>query len=274
MKKIGVIGCGFMGWGIVEVVVCVGYSMVVCEVVQEFFDVGFELLWGLFECQFYKECILQVDFDDILVCIEGMVLFDLLVDCDFVIEVIVENCDVKVQFFDELYVVVQELVFFVFNIFLLMLIQFVVGFGCFDCFVGIYFFNLVLVMKLIEVICMLVMLDDVFDCVWLFVELLGKMLIVCKDNLGFIVNCFFVLYLFDVICVYENGIGMLEDIDIGMKFGCGYLMGLFMFFDFIGFDMIYFIVDIMFDEYCEVCFVLLLLLKQMVQVGCLGRKSG
>ncbi len=65
-----------------------------------------------------------------------------------------------------------------------------------------------------------------------FARSLGKELISAFDMFGFIVNWLLLFYLFDVVRVYEYGLGMIEDIDKGMTFGCGYLMGLFILFDF------------------------------------------
>jgi 3-hydroxybutyryl-CoA dehydrogenase len=61
---------------------------------------------------------------------------------------------------------------------------------------------------------------------------------------------------------------------MGMMVGCGYPMGPFTLLDFVGLDTTYYIANIMFDEYREKRFASPPLLKQMVQAGRLGRKSG
>ena len=58
-------------------------------------------------------------------------------------------------------------------------------------------------------------------------------------------------YLLDAIRAYENGLGTVEDIDKGMKLGCGYPMGPFTLLDFVGLDTTYYIANIMFDEFRE-----------------------
>jgi len=72
----------------------------------------------------------------------------------------------------------------------------------------------------------------------------------------------------------ERGVASIEDIDQGMKLGCGYPMGPFTLLDFVGLDTTYYIANIMFEEYREKRFAPPPLLKQMVQAGRLGRKSG
>ena len=107
-----------------------------------------------------------------------------------------------------------------------------------------------------------------------FVQSLGKEPIQCRDNSGFIVNRLLVPYLLDAIRAYEEGVGTVEDIDKGMRLGCGHPMGPLTLLDFVGLDTTYYIANIMFEEYREKRFAPPPLLKQMVAAGQLGRKSG
>jgi len=59
-----------------------------------------------------------------------------------------------------------------------------------------------------------------------------------------------------------------------MQLGCGYPMGPLTLLDFVGLDTTYYIANIMFEEYREKRFAPPPLLKQMVQAGRCGRKSG
>ena len=81
-------------------------------------------------------------------------------------------------------------------------------------------------------------------------------------------------YLLDAIRAYEHGLGTLEDIDKGMKLGCGYPMGPFTLLDFVGLDTTYYIANIMFEEFREPAYAPPPLLKRMVLAGRMGRKSG
>ena len=94
------------------------------------------------------------------------------------------------------------------------------------------------------------------------------------DRGGFIVNRLLVPYLLDAIRCHEEGLGTVEDIDNGMKLGCGYPMGPFTLLDFVGLDTTYYIANIMFDEFRETRFAPPPLLKRMVLAGHLGKKSG
>ena len=106
-------------------------------------------------------------------------------------------------------------------------------------------------MKLVEVIRALTTSDETYQAVFAFAASLGKEPITAPDRPGFIVNRLLVPYLLDAIRAYENGLGTLEDIDKGMKLGCGYPMGPFTLLDFVGLDTTYYIANIMFEEFRE-----------------------
>ena len=143
-----------------------------------------------------------------------------------------------------------------------------------DRFVGLHFFNPVPVMKLVEVVRTLLTAEAALDEVIAFCRAIGKEPVACRDNSGFIVNRLLVPYLLDAIRALEEGVGSVEDIDKAMQLGCGYPMGPFTLLDFVGLDTTYYIANIMFEEYREKRFAPPPLLKQMVQAGRLGRKSG
>jgi len=107
-----------------------------------------------------------------------------------------------------------------------------------------------------------------------FASSLGKVPIRTTDRSGFIVNRLLVPYLLDAVRALEEGVGKVEDIDKGMKLGCGYPMGPFTLLDFVGLDTTYYIANIMFDEFRERRFAPPPLLKRLVLAGHNGKKSG
>src|SRR5205814_7437076 len=120
-----------------------------------------------------------------------------------------------------------------------------------DRFGGLHFFNPVPLMKLVEVTRALTTSDGTYQAMVEFARSLGKEPITAPDRPGFIVNRLLIPYLLDAIRAYENGLGTLEDIDKGMKLGCGYPMGPFTLLDFVGLDTTYYIANIMFEEFRE-----------------------
>jgi 3-hydroxybutyryl-CoA dehydrogenase len=139
---------------------------------------------------------------------------------------------------------------------------------------GLHFFNPVPLMKLVEIIRALSTNEAAFERAKSYVEAIGKTPVITKDAPGFIVNRLLVPYILDAIRVYESGLATKEDIDNGMKLGCGYPMGPLQLLDFVGLDTTYYIANIMFEEFRESRFAPPPLLKRMVLAGHLGRKSG
>jgi 3-hydroxybutyryl-CoA dehydrogenase len=129
------------------------------------------------------------------------------------------------------------------------------------------------VMKLVEVVRTIAVGQDAFDAAYAFAKSLGKQPVEAKDTSGFIVNRLLVPYMLDAIRCLEQGLASTEDIDRAMTLGTGYPMGPFTLSDFVGIDTLYFIADIMFEEFREPRFAPPPLLRRMVSLGYYGRKT-
>ena len=274
IKKVGVLGCGLMGSGIAEVAARAGYATVVREMTEELLEKGQQRIAGSLGKAVSRGKLEEGERDQILGRIEGTVRLEDLKDCDLVIEAIIENIDDKRKTFATLEEHVKKSAIFASNTSSLTITEIAMSTRRPDRFVGLHFFNPVPVMKLVEVVQTLMSSDEAVNTAHEFVRSLGKEPVTCKDNSGFIVNRLLVPYLLDAIRAYEEGVGSVEDIDKGMQLGCGYPMGPFRLLDFVGLDTTYYIANIMFDEYREKRFAPPPLLKQMVQAGRLGKKSG
>jgi 3-hydroxybutyryl-CoA dehydrogenase len=274
IRKVGVLGCGLMGSGIAEVAAKAGFETVVREVNQGFLDKGMGKIQGSLGKAVEKGKLSAEDRDATLARLSGTTGFEALADCDLVVEAIVENLDEKKATYAELARVAKPGAIFASNTSSLTVTQLAMASGRPDRFVGLHFFNPVPVMKLVEVVKTLLTDEGALADVNEFCKAIGKTPVACKDNSGFIVNRLLVPYLLDAVRALEEGVGTVEDIDEAMKLGCGYPMGPFTLLDFVGLDTTYFIANIMFEEYREKRFAPPPLLKQMVQAGRYGRKSG
>ena len=274
IKKVGVLGCGLMGAGIAEVAARAGFDTVVREVSEELLEKGKGRIQKSLDRAVVKGKLDAGERDQIVDRLSGAVDLGDLADCDLVIEAIIENVDEKRKTFAALDDAVKQGALFASNTSSLTITQLAMATRRPDRFIGLHFFNPVPRMKLVEVVRTLMSSDAAIDAAHDFVRDLGKEPIACRDNSGFIVNRLLVPYLLDAIRAYEEGVGTIEDIDQGMQLGCGYPMGPFTLLDFVGLDTTYYIANIMFDEYREKRFAPPPLLKQMVQAGRLGRKSG
>ena len=139
---------------------------------------------------------------------------------------------------------------------------------------GLHFFSPVPVMNLVEVVVALDTNESTVDSAKRFVERLGKRPIETKDRSGFIVNMLLVPYLMAAVRMYEEDFASREDIDNGMKLGCGHPMGPLTLCDFIGLDVLYAVCDSLYEEFKRDEYAPPPLLKRMVASGRMGRKSG
>jgi 3-hydroxybutyryl-CoA dehydrogenase len=139
---------------------------------------------------------------------------------------------------------------------------------------GLHFFSPVPVMMLVEVVVALDTSEATIASARQFVERLGKRPIETKDRSGFIVNMLLVPYLMAAVRMYEDGFATREDIDNGMKLGCGHPMGPLTLCDFIGLDVLYAVCDSLYEEFKRDEYAPPPLMKRMVASGRLGRKSG
>ena len=274
IKTVGVLGCGLMGAGIAQVSAAAGYKTIVREVDDAFLQKGLGRIKKFLDDGVAKGKVPAEARDATIASLSGTTTFDALKPCDLIIEAIIENVEEKKQTYDALEQIVGPHTIFVSNTSSLCITELAAATKRPDRFGGLHFFNPVPVMKLVEVIRALTTSDETYQAVFTFAKSLGKEAITAPDRPGFIVNRLLVPYLLDAIRAYENGLGTLEDIDAGMKLGCGYPMGPFTLLDFVGLDTTYYIANIMFEEFREPAYAPPPLLKRMVLAGRLGRKSG
>ncbi|PYR60222.1 MAG: 3-hydroxybutyryl-CoA dehydrogenase [Acidobacteria bacterium] len=274
IRTVGVLGCGLMGSGIAQVCAASGYKTIVREVDETFLQKGLGRIKKFLDDGVAKGKASAEARDNTLGNLSGTTTFEALKDCDLVVEAIVENIDEKRQTYAALQKVIGDHTLLASNTSSLCITELAAATKRPDRFGGVHFFNPVPIMKLVEVIRALTTSDETYHTLFAFAQSLGKEPITAPDRPGFIVNRLLVPYLLDAIRAYENGLGTLEDIDKGMKLGCGYPMGPFTLLDFVGLDTTYYIANIMFEEFREPAYAPPPLLKRMVLAGRMGRKSG
>ena len=274
LKKIGVMGLGLMGSGIAQVSAAAGYATVVREITDDLLGRGMGRIQGVLGTNIDKGRMSREDADALLKRIQPTTNLEDFADCDIVIEAIIENMDEKRKLFGALDSICKPETIFSSNTSSLTIIEMAAATKRMDRVGGTHFFNPVPVMKLVEVVQTIATSDETLAILRTFGESLGKTVVVAKDSPGFIVNMLLVPYLLDAIRMLEKGLATREDIDNGMKLGCGYPMGPLTLLDFVGLDTTYYIANIMFDEYKEARFAPPPMLKQMVLAGYYGKKSG
>ena len=273
IRTVGVLGCGLMGSGIAQVAAAACYKTVVREVNDGALQAGLGRIRKFLADGVAKGKVTEEAQTTTLGNLTGTVNTAELKDCDIVIEAIVESLDEKRAIYETVEAAVKPETIIASNTSSLCITELASATKRPDRFGGLHFFNPVPLMKLVEVIRALTTSEETNRTLTEFAASLGKEPIAAPDRPGFIVNRLLVPYLLDAIRAYEHGLGTLEDIDKGMKLGCGYPMGPFTLLDFVGLDTTYYIANIMFDEFKEQRFAPPPLLKRMVLAGRHGRKT-
>ena len=274
IKNVGVIGCGLMGSGIIQVSAQAGYSVLFVEASDELVKRGLGRLKDTLEGLAAKGKLEAKAKDDTLGRIAGTARLEDLKACDLVIEAMTENQALKNETFARLDRIAASHAILASNTSSCNVTALAAATKRPGQVVGMHFFNPVPLMKLVEVVRTILTDDAAGRTATEFVRSVGKVPVQAKDATAFIVNRLLVPYLLDAIRVYEGGLASLEDIDQAMKLGCGYPMGPFTLLDLVGLDTCMYVAEVMFEEFREARYAPPPLLKRMVMAGHLGRKTG
>jgi 3-hydroxybutyryl-CoA dehydrogenase len=274
IQRVGVCGCGLMGSGIAQVAATAGCDVVVLEAVEAALEKGMAGIRKSLDKFVEKKTMDAGGRDAIVRRLKTTTNVHDLRECDLVIEAVKEDMEVKRALFRELDELLAPHAVICSNTSSLCVLEMAAATKRPKNVAGLHFFNPVPLMKLVEVVKTIVTSDETVETLYAFAKRLGKTPILAKDTTGFIVNRLLVPYLLYAIRMYEQGLATKEDIDEGMKLGCGHPMGPLTLLDFVGLDTTYYIAEIMFDEFKDPMMAPPPLLKRMVLAGQLGRKSG
>jgi len=274
IKNVGVIGCGLMGSGIVQVAAQAGFQVLFVEASDELVTRGLGRLRGTLEGLVAKGKLEAKAKDDALGRIAGTTRLDDLKGSDLVVEAMTENQALKNETFAKLDRICPPDAILATNTSSCNVTALAAATRRPGRVLGLHFFNPVPLMKLVEVVRSILTDDATVAAATEWVRAVGKTPVQTKDATAFIVNRLLVPYLLDAVRVYESGLASLEDIDAAMKLGCGYPMGPFTLLDLVGLDTAMYVAEVMFEEFREPRFAPPPLLKRMVLAGQLGRKSG
>ncbi|RUL90480.1 3-hydroxybutyryl-CoA dehydrogenase [Verrucosispora sp. FIM060022] len=273
--RVGVVGLGTMGAGIVEVFARNGVDVVAVEISDAALERGRANLTGSTDRAVARGKLAEADRDALLGRVTFAVGLDALHSVDLVIEAVPERLDIKQRLFADLDRVCKPEAILATNTSSLSVTEIAVATTRPDQVIGMHFFNPAPVMKLVEVVRTVVTSADVVADVEALCVRLGKVDVTITDRAGFIANALLFGYLNHAIGMFEARYATREDIDAAMKLGCGLPMGPLALLDLIGLDTAYEILDTMYRRggrdrrHSPVP-----LLRQMVTAGLLGRKSG
>ncbi|NPV26477.1 MAG: 3-hydroxybutyryl-CoA dehydrogenase [Firmicutes bacterium] len=274
IKKIMVVGAGFMGSGIAQVTAAAGYAVVMQDIKEEFVQKGMATIEKNLKNNVAKGKLSEEEMKAILGRITPTTELAPAKDCDLIIEAIIENKQVKMDLFKKLDEMCPPHVIFASNTSSIPITELATATKRPDKFVGMHFFSPVPVMKLVEIIKGLKTSEETSLVIKELTEKIGKVGVYVKDGPGFLVNRVNAALRNEVYKCLAEGVATIEDIDKALKYGLGHPMGPFELGDFVGLDIGLAVAETLWENFKDPKWAPSLILKKLVASGDLGRKTG
>jgi 3-hydroxybutyryl-CoA dehydrogenase len=276
VRYVGVVGCGLMGSGIVEVCARAGLRVTFVEGSDQLVEAG----RGRFERSVAKAVergkLDPAAAEEALGRIDAATHLGALADADLVIEAATEDRAAKTTIFSELGRLTRPEIVLASNTSSIPIRELGSASGRPEAVIGMHFFNPPPVMALLELTPSVDTSAATYELVRAFgTDVLGKTCVRSGDEAGFIVNRLLIPYLFDAIRLLESGFASREDIDTAMRLGLAHPMGPLALSDLIGLDTLVAIGDVLRDAHPgESRYEAPKLLRDLVADGRLGTKTG
>ena len=274
IKKVGVVGGGFMGSGIVQVCARSGYEVVLVARREESLNKGVATIEHYLSRDVEKGRISQRDKDLTMSRIKGSLSQEDLADRDLVIEAIPEDMERKKKVFVEVDRICPGHTILCTNTSCLSVTELAQATSRPDRVIGTHFLSPVPPSKLLEIVKADTTGEKTLETVKEFGRSLGKEILVAKDTPGFIFNYLLIALTRAAEHLLENGVASAEDIDKSMTLGLGHPIGPLALADFNGLDVGYMVSCAMYERSKDPCLAPSAILKELIESGRLGRKTG
>jgi 3-hydroxybutyryl-CoA dehydrogenase len=272
IQRIGVIGAGQMGGGIVQVAAQAGFDVRLMDVSRQAleaavsridFFLGRQVGKGVLTEDAKAGALSRISID------EGYEQFG---DCELVIEAASENEELKRKIFATLLPSLRPEAILASNTSSISITRLAATTDRPERFIGMHFMNPVPAMKLVEIIRGIATEEDTYQAIKAVVEKLGKTSVTAEDFPAFIVNRILLPMINEAVYTLYEGVGTVESIDNAMKLGANHPMGPLALADFIGLDTCLAIMQVLYEGLADSKYRPCPLLVKYVEAGWLGRK--
>lgn len=274
IQTVMVIGAGQMGSGIAQVCAQAGYSVILNDIKQEFYERGLQTITKNLTRDVEKERKTAQEKEAILSRITMSLSLEDAKDADIIIEAAVEEMNLKKELFAELDKICKDGAILATNTSSLSITEVASVTSRPENVIGMHFFNPVPVMKLVEVIKGIATSQETRDKVFEIAKMLGKTPVEVEEAPGFVVNRILVPMINEAVGILADGVATAEDIDEAMKLGANHPIGPLALGDLVGNDVCLAIMDVLYDEFGDSKYRAHPLLRKMVRGNLLGRKTG
>jgi 3-hydroxybutyryl-CoA dehydrogenase len=270
-RKVGVLGTGTMGAGIVQVAARSGFTVVACDRAVD----------ALERAQLYvRDGLSRFASKGIIAEKEAEAAYDLIhwtvslgemSEAEAVIEAVVERAEPKKEVLAALDTLLPHDSLILTNTSSISITELAAATRRPDRVCGTHFFTPPPLREAVEVVRGLLTSDGTVERVKELIGSFGKLPVVIKKDVpGFVANRFLMPMLIEAARLLEEGVASKEEIDLIVKKGIGFPIGPFELGDLIGLDVISYV----HDELGEPYYTPPRIIKEMVRAGRLGRKTG
>jgi 3-hydroxybutyryl-CoA dehydrogenase len=271
--RVLVVGAGQMGAGIAQVAAQAGNDVLLHDISQQFIDKGLGVIKNNFGKAVEKGKMTAEQRDATLGRITS---FPELVpiEIDIAIEAAIEKLELKLDLFRKLDQVASPNAILASNTSSISITKLGAATKRADQVIGMHYFNPVPVMKLVEVIRGIATSQATFETVRDLAVAHGKTPIEVKNYPGFAANRVLCPMINEAIFALYEGVGSVESIDNAMRLGCNHPMGPLELADFVGLDTLLAVLYVLYEGFNDPKYRPCPLLKEYVDAGWFGRKSG
>lgn len=275
MKNVAVIGAGTMGNGIAHTFAQSGFKVQLIDISEASLKKGMDTISKNLDRMVAKE---KISEDDKTATLNNITTFTNIEEgveyASLVVEAATENVDLKLKIFKQLDEACPEDTILATNTSSISITQIAAATSRPDMVIGMHFMNPVPIMKLVEIIRGYNTSDEVTHTIMELSKTLGKVPTEVNDYPGFVANRILMPMINESIETLYNGVAGVAEIDTVMKLGMAHPMGPLQLADFIGLDVCFSILNVMYDGFKNPKYAPCPLLVNMVRAGKLGVKSG
>lgn len=217
ISKVGVIGAGNMGSGIVQKIAQEGIHVVMMDIKDEFVERGFNNIKSLLQKGVERGVFKPERVQEIIARIKGTTDIQDVADAGLVVEAVFEDKQVKHDLFKQLDATCDAKTIMATNTSSFYVREFAEKTGRPDRFIGLHYFYHPAMNRLLEVIPHETTSKNTLGKALLFAKLHGKDAIVVKDAPGFAVNRFFVPFLNEATRILEENVTNIPTIEAAAK---------------------------------------------------------
>ena len=273
-KTIGVIGAGQMGHGIAHVSALAGAKVRLLDISQDALSTALEKIKESMDKQARRGLIDVAEIAPALALIQTGTDYEMLSECEMVIESATENEEVKRDILKSAIAAMNDQAYLATNTSSISITRLAAITDRPDRFCGCHFMNPVPSVPLVELVRGLATKDETFEKFKTFAEALGKTVAVSEDFPGFIVNRILLPMINEAIYTLYEGVGSVTAIDTAMKLGTRHPLGPLELADFIGLDTCFAILSVLHADLADAKYRPCPLLVKYVEAGWLGVKTG